>query len=64
MSRHPRANTIKIMEMMDEGLLDPQQIAEMALNWLGDADVAEMAQRNDIMGFIDDDDDDEDYSDH
>lgn len=55
MGRHPRANTIKVMEMMDEGLLDPQEIAVMALNWLDDDDVLEMAQRNDLPDFNEDD---------
>jgi len=59
MNRHPRASTIKIMEMMDEGIFDPREIADMALNALSDAEVHRMAQANDLYGFngLDDEDD-------
>ena len=51
MNRHPRASTIKIMEMMDEGIFDPREIADMALNALSEAEVHQMAQANDLYGF-------------
>lgn len=47
-----RKTTSAIMELMDNEMLDPRVIADMCLNWLSEADVHEMAQRNDLMPFI------------
>lgn len=41
-----------MLEAMDDGLLDPREIAHMALNWLSEADVDEMVRRNDLAEFI------------
>lgn len=59
MSRHPRASTIKVMEMMDEGILDPREVADMALNALSEAEVHQMAQANDLPYFNGQDEDDD-----
>lgn len=34
-----RANTKLLMDMMDEGLLDPRDIAEQLMMWLPESDV-------------------------
>ena len=48
-----RTQTTKLLEMMDEGLISAQAIAEMALAYMSEDDVADMLRANDIL--------DEDY---
>ncbi len=60
---NPRKSTTKLMDMMDEGVLDPREVADMCLNWLSEAEVDDMARRNDIEGFRGEDEDDEDDDD-
>lgn len=57
---NPRKSTTKLMDMMDEGFLDPREVADMCLNWLSEAEVDDMARRNDIEGFRGEDEDDDD----
>lgn len=58
MGRNPRENTNKLLEMIDEGLLDKDTILQAALEWLSDAEVEEMCRRNDI--FLNEEDEDDD----
>ena len=44
-----RPNTNRLMELIDEGLLDMETVLLAALNWLSEDDVLEMAERNDLM---------------
>lgn len=37
-----REYTIRLMDMMDQGVLDPRVVAEMALMWMSERDVKEM----------------------
>jgi hypothetical protein len=46
------------MDLMDQDVLDPRQVADLCLNWLSEAEVYEMAQRNDLL--LDEDYEDED----
>ena len=50
-----RTQTNKLLEMMDEGLISAQAIAEMALSYMSEDDVADMMRSNDIL---EDDEDD------
>ena len=50
-----RTQTNKLIDMMDEGLISAQAVAEMALAYMSEDDVADMMRSNDIL------DDDEDY---
>jgi hypothetical protein len=43
--------------MMDEGLISAQAVAEMALSYMSEDEVADMMRCNDIL----DEDEDEDY---
>ena len=43
-----RPETTRLLEMMEEGLIDAQTVAEMALSWLSESDVKSMMQANDI----------------
>lgn len=40
-----RKYTNLVLELMDEGVLSPQQVAEAALCWLSERDVKELAER-------------------
>ena len=57
---HPRKHTNKLLEMVDEGLLNEHEVLLMAVGALSDADVHEMCQRNDVFLFPEEDEDDED----
>ena len=47
--RVSRKVTTKLLDMMDEGAIDSRTLVEMCLNWMSEADVAEMAERNDLF---------------
>jgi hypothetical protein len=49
-----RTQTIKLLEMMDEGLISATAIAEMALAYMSEDDVADMMRANDILEEEDD----------
>jgi len=44
-----RTQTTRLLEMMDEGLISAQAIAEMALAYMSEDDVADMMRANDIL---------------
>jgi hypothetical protein len=50
-----RKYTIKLMEMMDEGLISAEAVAEMALAYMSEADVEDMCRANDILDEEDED---------
>ena len=50
-----RKETTRLLEMMDEGLISATAVAEMALAYMSEDDVADMMRANDIL----DDEDDE-----
>lgn len=50
-----RTQTTKLLEMMDEGLISAQAIAEMALSYMSEDDVADMMRSNDILDEDEDD---------
>ena len=52
-----REYTTKLLEMMDEGLITAESVAEMALAYMSEDDVKDMMLANDIV----DEDEDEDY---
>lgn len=52
-----RVQTTRLLEMMDEGLITAEAVAEMALAYMSEDDVADMMRSNDIL----DEDEDEDY---
>ena len=51
-----RTQTTRLLEMMDEGLVTAQSVAEMALAYMSEDDVADMMRANDIL---DEDEEDE-----
>ena len=54
-----RKQTTKLLEMMDEGLISATAVAEMALAYMSEDDVADMMRANDIL---DDEEDDEEWT--
>lgn len=40
--------TNRVLEMVDEGLLNPRDVLLMALKWMGESDVAQMCEANEI----------------
>lgn len=50
-----RTQTTRLLEMMDDGLISAQAIAEMALAYMSEDDVADMMRANDILDEDDDD---------
>ena len=52
-----RKVTNKILEMAEEGIISWQSLAEMALGYMSEDDVADMCRANDI--FDDEEDDEE-----
>lgn len=55
-----RKVTNKILEMAEEGIISWQSLAEMALGYMSEDDVADMCRANDI--FDDEEDDEEQYT--
>ena len=51
-----RKYTTKLLEMMDEGLISAEAVAEMALAYMSEDDVKDMCRANDIL-----DEEDKDY---
>jgi hypothetical protein len=52
-----REMTSKLIAMMDEGLITAEFVAEMALAYMSEDDVADMMRANDIL--LDEEDEDE-----
>ena len=52
-----RTQTTKLLEMMDEGLITAEAVAEMALAYMSEDDVADMMRANDILLDEEDEDD-------
>jgi hypothetical protein len=46
-----REITSKIIEHVDEGILDPKTALMMALVWMSESDVKEMAKANELFSF-------------
>lgn len=44
-----RTQTNKLIDMMDEGLISAQAVAEMALAYMSEDEVADMMRSNDIL---------------
>ena len=49
-----RKETTRLLEMMDEGLISATAVAEMALAYMSEDDVADMMRANDILDEEDD----------
>jgi len=54
MTRH---FTNRLLEMIDEGLLDPMMVVTMATAWMSEDDVREMMEANELLGYAEEDED-------
>jgi hypothetical protein len=57
-----REATRRLLAMMDEGLISAEAVAEMALAYMSEDDVADMMRSNDLL--VDEDEDDGQPSEH
>ncbi len=57
--RQTRPETNRLIDMLDEGILDARAVADMALSWLSENDVKLMMQANDIPATDQEDEDEE-----
>lgn len=55
---NPRKQTCHLLEMVEEGVLDPMYVLRAALMWLSESDVYEMSERN-ILPMYDQQDEEE-----
>ena len=58
--RETRQATNKLIEMIDEGLLDKRDVIVMALKWMSEDDVKAMCEANEIDLDMEDREDDAD----
>ena len=54
-----RTYTNKLIELVEEGVLDSIQVLKAALNWHSDHDIGEMAEANEFILFEEEDEEDE-----
>ena len=57
-----REATCKMLDMMDEGLLDPRAVADMCLSWMSEASVHEMMLANDLVEDEAEDEEEEEWT--
>lgn len=55
-----RNTTNKILELIEEGILDPETVALACMKYMSEDDVTDMARLNDFIDDEDDEDDEED----
>lgn len=58
-----RNTTNKVLSLADEGLISYRTLAEMALKWMSEDDVAEMAKANELILNAEDEGEENDYED-
>lgn len=57
-----RKTTLKILELMDEGILDPKFIAESAIGFMSEDDVRDFAHAHELfLSNEEDEEEDDDY---
>ena len=47
-----RELTCKVLDAMDQGLISSKVIAEAALNWLNEDEIADMIRANDLQDIL------------
>ena len=53
-----RKETNRVLEMVEDGVIDWEDIARIALNWMSEDDVADMLRANDLI-FDEEEDEEE-----
>jgi hypothetical protein len=49
-----RQFSCRLLELIDEGLLDPTSVVEMCVNYMSEADVKDMMWMNEIHNLVED----------
>jgi hypothetical protein len=60
--RQTRPATNRLIDMMDEGLIDARAVADMALSWLSESSVHEMMLANDLVEEEPEDEEEEEWT--
>lgn len=55
-----REYTTKLLDAIDQGLLSPQAVVEMAVSYMSESDVEDMMRVNDLLYYLDAEEDEED----
>ena len=55
-----REYTSKLLDAIEQGLLSPQAVVEMALTYMSESEVEDMMRVNDLLYYLDAEDEDED----
>jgi hypothetical protein len=55
-----REYTNKLLDAIEQGLLTPQAVVEMALTYMSEDEVHDMMRVNDLLYYLDADEDEED----
>ena len=58
-----REYTNRLLEMIEEDMLDPTKIVEMCLNYMSEDEVKDMCQSNDLSDYMFEDEEDDDTDD-
>lgn len=59
MARNTRKVTNQLLELIEEGVLDPQTVVEACLAYMSEDDVADMAHSNELINEPEEDEDNE-----
>jgi hypothetical protein len=54
-----RKVTNQLLQLVENGILDPRAVMEACLIYMSEADVADMAHCNELLDYNDDEDEDE-----
>ena len=60
MKRNVREYTCAVLKAMDQGVLSPRAVADMALAYMSEHDVAEMCRVNELRELVQNDEDGDD----
>ena len=55
-----REYTTKLLDAIDQGLLSPQAVVEMAVSYMSEDEVHDMMRVNDLLYYLDAEEEDED----
>jgi hypothetical protein len=55
-----REYTTKLLDAIEQGLLSPQAVVEMAVSYMSEDEVHDMMRINDLLYYLDADEDEED----
>ena len=58
MSTHPRQFTVKFLDLLDQGAINPKTLAQDLLGFMSEADVKEFAERNGYFQYEEEEEED------